>query len=174
METVKDSPVMATQGNVIFCNFGACAADPVGSRDPLDEALIGVRTAIDDINGVVSETFSVHTEASAMERDAAQLLIKALDSMDIVAFQSRILLAGADDCRDGDGTAVVTSLRRFVSAAAVVGQRLHALAREHRSWIGAEERVLRDIVAHAAQLEATAADCIRTMRSDRHLTDSAV
>ena len=174
MDTVKDSPVTATQGNVIFCNFGAPAPDSMRGCGALEDLLAGVGAAIADINGIVNETFAVHTEASATERDAAQLLIKALDSMDIVAFQSRILLAGADDCRDGDAAAVVTSLRRFVSAAAAVGQRLHALAREHKSWIGAEERVLRDIVAHAARLEATAADCVRTMRADRHLTDSAV
>ena len=152
MTTARSGPVTGIRGNVIFCNFGPGAEEPARGEGPLDELLAGIRVAIADLNGIVSETFAVHTETSAMERDAAQLLIKALDSMDIVAFQSRILLAGADDSRDLDAGAVATSLRRFVFAAAAVSQRLHALAREHRSWIGAEERVLRYIDAHAGQL----------------------
>jgi hypothetical protein len=41
-----------------------------------------------------------------------------------------------------------------------------------RDW-GTEDLVAKaDIAAHAAQLEATAGACIRTMRGDPHLTDA--
>ena len=174
MPAAKHSPVTGIQGNIIFCNFGATAADAARSEASLAEVLAGIRATSAEINGIVSETFTVHTEASALERDAAQLLLRALDSMDIVAFQSRLLLAGADEGHDCDAATVATSLSRFVSAGAAVSQRLHALVGEHRSWIGTEERVLRDIAQHAEQLEATAADCIRAMRAEPRLSDATV
>jgi len=171
MPVEKSGAVTGTQGNVIFCNFGDAAGPDVGDA-PLEDALTGIRAAIAEINGAVTETLAMHAEASAVERDVAQLLLKALDSMDIVAFQSRILLAGAAERHDGENGWVAESLWRFVSAGAAVSQRLQALAGEHRSWIGAEERLLREIVAHAGQLETTAADCIRTMRSSERRPDA--
>jgi ABC-type transporter Mla subunit MlaD len=171
MPAEKSAAVTGTLGNVIFCNFGE-AAETGGSDASLDEALTGIRAAIAEINGAVSDTLVVHAEASSLERDVAQLLLKALDSMDIVAFQSRILLAGATGRLDGDSGHVAASLWRFVAAGAAVSQRLQALAGEHRSWIGAEQRLLQEIVAHAGQLETTAADCIRTMRSVERQPDA--
>src|SRR5262245_40893285 len=108
MLNAKSAPVTGTQGNVIFCNFGAAAADAVCNDSPREEALCGIRSAIAEINGIVSETFTQHTETATLERDTTQLMLKALDSMDIVAFQSRILLAGADECEDEAGAAVAT------------------------------------------------------------------
>jgi len=158
--------VTGAEGNVVFCDF---RGDPgVASRaaDNLDEMLAGIRAAIAEMNGVVTETLAVQSDTLALEQDAARLLLKALDSMDIVAFQSRILLAGVSDGSDGNVANVATTLQRFVSAGLAVSGRLHALAGEHRVWIGAEARVLREIVAQAEQLEETAGDCIRAMRAD--------
>ena len=174
MLNAKSAPVTGTQGNVIFCNFGARPADTVCRDGARDEALSGIRAAIAEINGMVSETFTQHTETASLERDATQFLLKALDSMDIVAFQSRILLAGTDECGDDEDAAVATSLWRFLSAGVAVSARLQALAQERRAWIGAEERMMRDIAAQAAQLETTAADCVRAMRGDACLNNAAV
>ena len=174
MPNAKSAPVTGTQGNVIFCNFGATPAEAVRNDGARDEALAGIRAAIAEINGMVSETFTQHNETAILERDATQLLLKALDSMDIVAFQSRILLAGADECVVDEDAAVATSLWRFLSAGAAVSHRLHALAQERRAWIGAEERMVREIAAQAAQLETTSADCVRTMRGDLYHSDAAV
>jgi hypothetical protein len=163
--------VTGAEGNVVFCDFrGDPGAVPRAPAD-LEEMLSGIRAAIAEINGVVNETLTVQAEASALEKDVAELLLKALDSMDIVAFQSRILLAGAGDCRSGDAEFVATTLQRFVSAGVAVSQRLQALAGEHRSWIGAEARVLREIVAQAGRLESTAGDCIRAMRTESRHSD---
>lgn len=165
MTAARCGPVTGTEGNVIYCNFGD-GVDAGRGGAAADEALAGVRAAITEINSAVSETLAVHTAASALERDAAQLLLKALDSMDIVAFQSRILLAGADRQRDAGAGCAAASLWRFVSAGKAVSERLHALAREHRSWIGAEERILQEIAAQAGELESTAGACINAMRAD--------
>lgn len=171
MTAVKRGLVTGTQDNVIYCAFGV-APQAAPAQAQLNDAIIGIRAAIAQINSAVSETLSVHAEAATLERDATQLLLKALDSMDIVAFQSRILLAGAAEQRVGDEGVLAASLWRFVSAGAAVSERLQALVGEHRSWLGAEERVLRELAAQAEQLETTAADCIRTMRSDTRLSDA--
>ena len=163
--------VTSAEGNVVFCDF---RGEPGGAPRPtvnLEEMLGDVRAAITEINGVVNETLTVQAEASVLEKEVAELLLKALDSMDIVAFQSRILLAGAGDCR-GDAEFISTTLQRFVAAGVAVSQRLHALAGEHKSWIGAEARVLREIVTQAVQLETTAGDCIRVMRAESRDSDA--
>ena len=162
-----------TRDNVIFCDFGSEGAEARGGATALDEALAAIRAAIAEINDVVNETVTVQSEASALEKEVGELLLKALDSMDIVAFQSRILLAGAGDSRADDAEFVAMTLRRFVSAGVAVSQRLHALAGEHKSWIGAEARVLREIVAQAVQLEMTAGDCIRAMRAESRDPDAS-
>lgn len=160
-----------TRDNVIFCDFGGEGAEPRATA--LDEALTCIRTAIAELNDVVNETLAVHSEASALEKEVGELLLKALDSMDIVAFQSRILLAGAGDSHADDAELVAMTLRRFVSAGVAVSQRLHALAGEHKSWIGAEARVLREIVSQAVRLETTAGDCIRAMRAEASDPDAS-
>jgi hypothetical protein len=166
------SVVRGAEGNVVFCDFrGEPGAAPQAAVK-LDDLLVGIRAAIVEINGVVNETLAVHAEASALEKEVSELLLKALDSMDIVAFQSRILLAGAGDCRTGDAEFVATTLRRFVSAGVAVGERLQALVGEHRSWIGAEARVLREIVAQAGRLETTASDCIHALRAEARDSDA--
>lgn len=160
------------EGNVVFCDFrGEPGAVPRAGAN-LEEKLDGIRAAIAEINGVVTETLAVQAEASALEKDFTELLLKGLDSMDIVAFQSRILLAGAGDSHGGDPEFVATTLRRFVSAGVAVSQRLQALAGEHRIWIGAEARVLQEIVAQAVRLETTAGDCIRSMRAESRDSDA--
>ena len=156
--------VTATQGNVIYCSFGAAAATPGPAPADVDAALAGIRCSIAEINSIVTETLAIHGETSALEKDVRQLVLKALDSMDIVAFQSRILLAAGDHC-SRDAGFVASTLWRFVSAGVAVSQRLHALAGEHRTWMGAEARVLREVVAQAERLETTAGDCIHAMRA---------
>lgn len=164
--------VTGAEGNVVFCDFRSEPGAAPRVAVNFDELLAGVRAAIAEINGVVNETVAVQADASALEKDVAELLLKALDSMDIVAFQSRILLAGARDSGGSDAEFVATTLRRFVSAGVAVSRRLHALAGEHRSWIAAEARVLREIVAQAVQLETTAGDCIRAMRAEARDSDA--
>lgn len=165
--------VTGAEGNVVFCDFRGEPGAAPRARADLEELLAGIRAAIAEINGVVNETLAVQAEASAMEKDVGELLLKALDSMDIVAFQSRILLAGAGDCRTGDAELIATTLQRFVAAGVAVSQRLQVLAGEHRTWIGAEARVLRDIVAQAGRLESTAGDCIRAMRAGSRESDAS-
>src|SRR5262249_7164770 len=84
MAAEKGGAVTGAQGNVIYCAFGD-AVDAGRGEVSLKEPLAGIRAAIAEINGAVTETLTVHAEASAREQDVAQLLLKALDSMDIVA-----------------------------------------------------------------------------------------
>src|SRR5262245_14363752 len=107
--------VTGAEGNVVFCDFRSEPGAAQRVAVNLDEMLTGVRAAIAEINGVVGETLALQAEASALEKDVAELLLQALDRMDIVAFQSRILLAGAGDSRSG-AELVAASLQRFVSA----------------------------------------------------------
>lgn len=161
-----NSTIVRTQGNVIFCDFGTAAARPGEDQAALDDALAGIRAAITQINNAAAETLAANIESSILEKEVAQLLLQALDGMDNVAFQSRILLAGAVDCGDGEAEFIVESLWRFVSAGAVVSERLRALCGERRSWLTAEARVLRGILTQAERLEATACDCIKIMSGE--------
>src|SRR5262245_12222034 len=122
MAIVNSGPVMGTQGNVIFCRFGAAVEPAACPANGMHEVLATIRTAVAEINAVATETLSTSVAAALAEKEISRLLVRTLDRIDNIAFEANVLAASSGGVSATDAQFITECLLRIVSAGAAVNQ----------------------------------------------------